>query len=96
MTAAFANGSVAQWSPAARDFAGLPPVHVECATRDITCGDSEHLIAGLAGAGVPVTSSKANGLIHVYPILLPQSPEGVEAAKRMTDFIRTQTSKEQR
>lgn len=96
MTAAFANGAVAQWSPAARDFAGLPPVHVECSTRDITCGDAEHLIAGLTQAGVEVTSSKADGLIHVYPILLPQSPEGVEAATRMTDFIRTQTSKEQR
>ena len=96
MTAAFANGSVAQWSPAARDLAGLPPVHVECSTRDITCGDSAHLIAALTQAGVPVTSSKAEGLIHVYPILLPQSPEGSEAAERMTDFIRTQTSKEER
>ncbi len=97
MTAAFDGGrSVAAWSPAARELAGLPPTHVEFSTRDITCGDSERLIADLRKAGVAVTSSMAEGLIHVYPILLPQSPEGVQAAARMSSFIRTRTSKEER
>jgi hypothetical protein len=38
----------------------------------------------------------AECLIHVYPILLPRSPEGVRAADRMNSFIRTRTSKEER
>ena len=97
MTAAFdGNGAGADWSPTARDLGGLPPTHVECSARDITSGDSQGLIALLEKAGVPVTSSMGEGLIHVYPILLPQSPEGVEAADRMNTFIRTQTSKEER
>lgn len=94
MRAAFDGGT--DWSPTARDLADLPPVHVECSTRDITFGDARRLIALLETAGVAVSSSTAEGLIHVYPILLPQSPEGVQAADRMNSFIRTQTSEEQR
>lgn len=97
MTAAFVDGgSAADWSPAARDLAGLPATHVECSTRDITRGDSRRLIAVLENAGVPVTSSVGEGLVHVYPILLPRSPEGLQAADRMNTFIHTQTSKEER
>jgi acetyl esterase/lipase len=97
MTAAFADGRpVADWSPAARDLAGLPPTHVEFSTRDITCGDSQRLIGDLRMAGVTVTSSMAEDLIHVYPILLPHSPEGGQAAGRMRSFIHTRSSKEER
>ena len=96
MAAAFDGNGAADWSPTARDLADLPPTHVEFSTRDITCGDSLSLIALLEQAGVAVTSSKAEGLIHVYPILLPRSPEGLQAADRMNTFIHTQISKEER
>jgi monoterpene epsilon-lactone hydrolase len=96
MAAAFDGNGAADWSPTSRDLADLPPTHVEFSTRDITCGDSQGLISLLEKARVAVTSSKAEGLIHIYPILLPQSPEGLQAADRMNTFIRTQISKEER
>lgn len=77
---------------AERSLTGLPPVIIEAGTRDITYPDSLAFARALADASVSVTVVLTAGLIHSYPILLPEAPEGHGAAVRLNAFISAVTS----
>lgn len=74
-------------SPIHGDLAGLPPVHLNVGTRDITLADTRLLAARLADAGVEVSYDEVDGGIHVVPLL--PVPEAGPARARILEHIRS-------
>jgi epsilon-lactone hydrolase len=87
MSTAFTSGDTNRWDLVRRDVSGLPPVHIEYGGREVLRADAERLADRLESEGVEVTSVFVGGLVHVYPILLPTSPEGRSAAARLNGFV---------
>jgi epsilon-lactone hydrolase len=74
-------------SPLFASMAGLPPLLVQEGTADLLLSDSERLAAAAADAGVDVTLQIAEGLPHVYQLLLG-TPEAAEATEQIGKFLR--------
>jgi monoterpene epsilon-lactone hydrolase len=74
-------------SPLFAGLAGLPPLLIQVGTADLLLSDSERLAAAAAQAGVDVTLQVAEGLTHVYQLLLG-TPEAAEATDRIGTFLR--------
>lgn len=94
---AFTGGDsalAASLTPTNGDLNGLPRTQIEYGSRDITAPDAERLAARLGQAGVDVAIQRGDGLIHVYPVILPESDEGRQAASRIAGFARRVTGNE--
>ncbi len=74
-------------SPLFASLAGLPPLLVLAGTADLLLSDSERLATAAADAAVDVTLQVAEGLPHVYPIMLG-TPEAAEATEQIGKFLR--------
>lgn len=75
-------------SPLHGDLAGLPPVQVHVGSREVLLDDSRRISAKARDAGVTVELHEEDGLIHVWPVLIPAAPESaatLEAAARFID-----------
>lgn len=73
-------------SPIHGEIAGLPPTLLFCGTRDILLSDARRLVARAAAEGVHVEYHEAQGLMHVYPLMV--FPESRRAQERIVSFVR--------
>lgn len=87
MSGAFRGSDSDEWLLSRREVKGLPPVHIEYGSREVLRVDVEALTDRLDSEGVAVTPVCSIGLVHIYPILLPRSPEGRAAGERLTRFV---------
>ena len=74
-------------SPLNADCSGLPPLHIETGTREILLSDSRRFVEKARAEGVDVDYFEGEGLVHVWPVVVPEGAESKEALKRCGDFL---------
>lgn len=74
-------------SPINADMVGFPPLMVFCGTREILLQDSRNLFEQANSFGVDVLYHEEPGLIHIWPVLVPESPEGKAVLKKCGNFV---------
>jgi monoterpene epsilon-lactone hydrolase len=74
-------------SPLYAPLVGLPPLLIQAGTADLLLSDAERLAAAAAAAGVVVRLEVADGLPHVYQLMLG-TPEAADATARIGSFLR--------
>lgn len=74
-------------SPLHADFRGFPPLHVEVGTREVLLDDARRVVEKARRSGVETSSFEAEGLIHVWPVLMAGAPESAESLERVRAFL---------
>jgi monoterpene epsilon-lactone hydrolase len=74
-------------SPLYGDLSGLPPVQVHVGSREVLLDDSRRICAKAREAGVDAELLEEEGLIHVWPVLVPAAPESAAALDKAARFI---------
>lgn len=74
-------------SPLFGDFKGLPPLFINSGVNDELFDDGEKFSIKAKNAGVDVTFSAGEGMVHCYPLLTPMFPEATEAMNEIVRFI---------
>ncbi|RKN52252.1 alpha/beta hydrolase [Micromonospora costi] len=74
--------------PLRADLAGLAPAVVITAELDVLCAEGERYAAALLAAGVPVTATRYQGLIHNFPRKLALFDAAHLALAQMTAALR--------
>ncbi len=72
-------------SPLANSMAGLPPMLVFSAGRDVLAPDAQRLITAVQEAGGQVESLHRADMVHVWPLL--PIPEAKAARQRIAAFV---------
>ena len=87
MTSAYAPNDLRNplASPLHGDYVGLPPLLVQVGTREVLLDDAVRVAAKAEAAGVDVTLSIGEGLIHVWQLFAV--PESQEALDEMAAFV---------
>ncbi|MCZ6709332.1 MAG: alpha/beta hydrolase [Gammaproteobacteria bacterium] len=76
-------------SPLYAEYQGLPPLFVLVGGREVLLDDAVRVVDKARSAGVEVTYFHGDGLVHVWPVLVPTAPESVDALAQMADFTET-------
>jgi len=89
MARLYASGSLDHplVSPLRADYRGFPPLHVEVGTREVLRDDARRVVDKARQAGVEVSYVEAEGLIHVWPVLMANAPESAESLSRVARFL---------
>lgn len=74
-------------SPLHADFQGFPSLHVEVGTREVLLDDARRVIEKARCSGVETSYFEAEGLIHVWPVLMAGAPESTESLERVRAFL---------
>jgi acetyl esterase/lipase len=74
------------------DFSGFPPMLMQVGTSEVLYDDTIRIADAARKAGVDVEVQEAEGMVHVYQMLWFDLPEGVEAIRKIGDFVRNRTS----
>jgi acetyl esterase/lipase len=74
-------------SPLFADLKGLPPLYISLGTHEVLHGEGKSLAQKATEAGVPVTLDIQKGMVHVYPILMPQHPQSKSTLRKIKEFI---------
>jgi epsilon-lactone hydrolase len=74
-------------SPLHADLSNLPPLQIQTGDREVLLDDSVRLVAKAQAAGVEVSYFQGEGLIHVWPVVVPHAPESAEALERLAAFV---------
>ena len=75
-------------SPLYGDLRGLPPLLIHVGTAEILLADSLRFAEHARNAGVPVTLTVEENLIHVWHYFAQLMPEGEQSLKEVGLFIR--------
>lgn len=70
------------------DLTGLPPLLVQVGTRESLLDDARRLVGRAREAGVDVTLSEYEGVIHMWVVIGPDIPESVAAYREAGEFVR--------
>ncbi len=76
-------------SPLYGDLHGLPPLFISVGTNETLLDDSTRFVEKAAAAGVDVTLSAWEGMIHCFPLMAPLFPEATQALAEICDYIKT-------
>lgn len=74
-------------SPLHADFKGFPPLHLEVGTREVLLDDARRVAEKARRSGVETSYFEAEGLIHVWPVLMASAPESAESLQRVRAFL---------
>ena len=74
-------------SPLFADLAGLPPLLVDVGTAEVLLDDARRLAERARAAGVEVTLTVAEDMVHVWHFFAGAVPEADEAIARVGAFI---------
>jgi epsilon-lactone hydrolase len=77
-------------SPLYGDLHGLPPLYINVGSYETMMDDSTRFAAKAKEAGVDVTLTVGEKMIHCYPLLAPMFPEATQEMNAICDFIRKQ------
>ncbi len=72
-------------SPLHGDYVGMPPLLIQVGTREVLLDDAVRVAKKAEAAGVDVTLSIGEGLVHVYQVFAV--PESQEALDEMAAFM---------
>jgi acetyl esterase/lipase len=76
-------------SPLYADLTGLPPLLVQVGTRESLLDDARRLVARARAAGVDVTLTEYEDVIHMWVVSGPDIPESLAAYRDAGAFLRT-------
>jgi epsilon-lactone hydrolase len=83
-------------SPVYGDFSkGFPATLIQGGTKEILLSGFLRLYQALDAAGRDVKLDLYEGMVHNFPLLIPDSPEGKLARKKMKQFVRFHLKQEQ-
>lgn len=75
-------------SPIYADLQGLPPIMIVVGDHEILLDDALSFAEKARSAGVKVTLSVWNGMVHCFPLLAPMFPEATQAWSELMQYIR--------
>lgn len=81
------TGSDPAISPLFADLAGLPPLLIDVGTAEVLLDDARRLANRARGAGVEVTLTVAEDMLHVWHFFAGAVPEADDAIARVGAFI---------
>jgi monoterpene epsilon-lactone hydrolase len=74
-------------SPLYADLAGLPPLLVQVGTRESLLDDARRVAAHAGAAGVDVTLTEYEDVIHMWVVSGPDIPESLAAYREAGEFV---------
>jgi len=74
-------------SPLYADLAGLPPLLVQVGTRESLLDDARRVAAHARAAGVDVTLTEYEDVIHMWVVSGPDIPESLAAYREAGEFV---------
>jgi acetyl esterase/lipase len=77
-------------SPLYGDLHGLPPLYINVGSYETMMDDSTRFAEKAKAAGVDVTLTIGEKMIHCYPLMAPMFPEATQAMDEICVFIRKQ------
>jgi acetyl esterase/lipase len=75
-------------SPLYGDLHGLPPLYINVGGYETMLDDSTRFAAKAKSAGVDVTLTVGEKMIHCYPLLAPMFPEATQEMDAICNFIK--------
>lgn len=81
-------------SPLYADLAGLPPLLVQVGTRESLLDDARRVAAAARAAGVDVTLTEYEDVIHMWVVSGPDIPESRAAYGEAGEFVRAHLLRE--
>lgn len=74
-------------SPLHGTVTSFPPCFLAVGTRELLLDDSRRLRSALGAAGVEVEYLEGAGLIHCWPVMVPNAPESADCLARIATFL---------
>lgn len=81
-------------SPLHADLTGLPPLLVQVGTREALLDDARRVTARARAAGVDVTLTEYEDVIHMWVVSGPDIPESLAAYREAGDFVKAHLLRE--
>ena len=94
-TSAYLHGEAAASAAVSaldQDVATWPPVFLTWGSHEMFRDSIRLLAEHLQAAGVPTTGEEADGMFHVYPILMPWAEHSRRVYRDMGEFVRVQVT----
>lgn len=91
MYAGDAAPSAPEISPVFAELSGLPPLLLEVGTAEVLLDDARRVAERAQAAGVDVTLTVAEEMIHVWHFFAGSVPEADEGVARVAAFVRDRT-----
>ncbi len=95
-TSAYLHGEAAASAAVSaldQDVATWPPVFLTWGSHEMFRDSIRLLVEHLEAADVPTTGEEADGMFHVYPILMPWADHSRRVYRDMGEFVRVQITK---
>ena len=95
-TSAYLHGEAAASAAVSaldQDVTTWPPVFLTWGSHEMFRDSIRLLLEHLEEAGVPTTGEEADGMFHVYPILMPWADHSRRVYRDMGEFVRVQVTK---